>query len=569
MDLPLAHVYFSLPSPSNHTYARTAAEQHTSLAYATDREAPHSQHLINIMAGAAFTSESVELLVRVMGSVAGSIDSSIQDPWSRQTSRSSAPSASGSEHQHHPDNFKWMIKMLSSSEAIALLHLAAKHASGNAEPKIAAADAVLGTESIEVGAPFGEKIVQLATLPFEYDVIARFGPKVQGRCVALRPKHLKNRIILAFGGVRSAMSDDSKEMQSCARNDCAAASSAHGKPMEGFPIPNSSGADMKVHAGIFEYHNTLWTQEATTASDGVELRRWIGKLSVKAQMQPDFELLLVGQSMGGALAEMTALRIALTHPNLEARLHVLCFGSLTWAEAGICNLFNSRFGSRSVHLVLSRRERESPLPTAQNPEHPSWWNSFYDETLNAESIVFDPLATRLVGSKESPSTNLRNLSNVIVFNLEGFVDKEATALLGRASLKTAYLTMLLKGKLSRTDPPSDQLMNDYLDLHVGGRYRRLLANLCLKMRSRASDPLLALGGTVNALGAATLRGTVDALGAASRIVPSEVGSFLQSTLCLEPSRDRRRSPVRLRPVPMGAEERANAFESEMDDLTMF
>ena len=89
---------------------------------------------------------------------------------------------------------------------------------------------------------------------------------------------------------------------------------------------------MRVHAGVLDHHKSIWEPElgaqlhalaqavsGHSAADALHADAWYN--------QPADELLFVGLSFGGALAELTAFRIAQQLPALRPLLRVVSFGS--------------------------------------------------------------------------------------------------------------------------------------------------------------------------------------------------------------------------------------------------
>jgi hypothetical protein len=77
-------------------------------------------------------------------------------------------------------------------------------------------------------------------------------------------------------------------------------------------------ADMRVHAGVLDHHHSLW---------GGGLRAHMAALDERAaKYAPVQEILFIGLSMGGALAELTAFHVACAFPRLTSCLRVLSFG---------------------------------------------------------------------------------------------------------------------------------------------------------------------------------------------------------------------------------------------------
>mmetsp|Transcript_7048 Transcript_7048/g.21660 ORF Transcript_7048/g.21660 Transcript_7048/m.21660 type:complete len:491 (+) Transcript_7048:132-1604(+) len=108
---------------------------------------------------------------------------------------------------------------------------------------------------------------------------------------------------------------------------------------------------------------------ATLRSSGdavADLGDWLAQLPSRPN-----RLLLVGLSLGGALAQMTALRI-ISEPGLEdlvARLFVLAMGSPRWADDRAAHRFRLAMADRAVMLINSM---VVPPPL---PRNAFWWMS--------------------------------------------------------------------------------------------------------------------------------------------------------------------------------------------------
>ena len=94
---------------------------------------------------------------------------------------------------------------------------------------------------------------------------------------------------------------------------------------------------MRVHAGVLDHHRSIWEPELAAQlkvlaqavggqpADDAPPEAWYN--------QPVEEVLFVGLSFGGALAELTAFRIAQQLPALRPLLRVVSFGSYRWQES--------------------------------------------------------------------------------------------------------------------------------------------------------------------------------------------------------------------------------------------
>lgn len=79
------------------------------------------------------------------------------------------------------------------------------------------------------------------------------------------------------------------------------------------------------------------------------------------------QLLFIGLSLGGALAQLTAYRVALSFSTLARSCYVLAFGPLQWATPPVVDAFSACFMDRAVQLVGSLKCSESP------PSGVDWW----------------------------------------------------------------------------------------------------------------------------------------------------------------------------------------------------
>ena len=162
---------------------------------------------------------------------------------------------------------------------------------------------------------------QLITLTnkFEYHVLAVYGDQ-KGRAIVLQPRLGKGppgRLYIAFRGMRNRGTTPEEDIG--AQHDRRAFSDA--TPSHSHWLPER---DMRVHNGIQDHHASLWM-------DG--LKTFLSNLQARVlRKQPLDEVLFVGLSMGGALAELTAYRCACEFPELRPYMHVLSFGSIPWAN---------------------------------------------------------------------------------------------------------------------------------------------------------------------------------------------------------------------------------------------
>ena len=217
----------------------------------------------------------------------------------------------------------WILAMTHSGEAVVCLSTTANWAANVVEAQVGK------PLSYTVHASFGEKLVAV-TEPFEYTLEAIFGgPK--GRAIALRPSHDPSALFISFRGVRPIKTAGM-------RVDCLAMINSKlvgkGKP----PSASAWLPEGRAHSGTLDHQRSLYKALLAYISQD-DVRRGNGRI------------VLIGISLGGALAQMSALRLALDLPELTGRLHVLAFGATTWADRTLSDRFAFTFGPRAVNLV--------------------------------------------------------------------------------------------------------------------------------------------------------------------------------------------------------------------------
>lgn len=226
-----------------------------------------------------------------------------------------------------------------------------------------------------------------------------------------------------------------------------------------------------MHRGTLEHHNWLWDSGFHRKMRSVAAsRRWGG--------EPVDQLLLTGLSLGGALAELTALRLISAHPSLAPLVHVVTFGPIPWASISVSEHFASLLRRRSVQLVNMRRLRASPA------EKPSWWVLDWSFSSwrrgESEFVVCDPLASARVHLPRA-RPDFFVLPNVIACSAQAAtIDPRATELLAQSRVGWTALRLLMTGELSSDEP----LALDYEALHTGKAYRATL--IAMLVRHRAS-----------------------------------------------------------------------------------
>ncbi|KAL1503324.1 hypothetical protein AB1Y20_011376 [Prymnesium parvum] len=426
-----------------------------------------------------------------------------------------SPMSAGGRHPsppHNEGNYDWLVQRIKSGEAAALLSL-----SGNT---------AVGVSSKDVGSDVSYTVRGETTLPgedephlealspaFEYTLIGVWGG-AKGKVIALRPKATPRSVYLAFRGVRPAgVTEHEREAAAVDRESFLRAT-----PVIATWLPD---AQMRVHGGVLEHHNSLWDTDfhikmRALAASSSRLKKAMAHASeaVESQLaqmastspqgrwekQPIDELVLCGLSLGGALAELTALRIASQIPALRPLIRVVSFGSIPWASPAISDHFDAMFGRRSVQLVLSRREPASKLSAGS--EKPSWWvldeSGGANESEKDDYIVFDPLASALASPRALGLVSrhdLFGLRNVIVCNQDSAtIDPLATERLPESRIKQSQLQQLLNSGLR----PDDQLQMDYERLHTGKQYRALLVAMLRRhqaCKARAQEVTCLTEGT--------------------------------------------------------------------------
>lgn len=205
---------------------------------------------------------------------------------------------------------------------------------------------------------------------FQYEVIQVFG--VDGRAVALRPSHAPQTLVLAFRGTRvdhsAAAASPANKASSAPARGRAAPQSEDVKALLNTSMVDAKwlpDALMRVHAGVLGHHNDLWdTSARPCATSPGGLGQFIAQTVLP---HPPTNILFVGLSLGAALAQISALRLAAEHPHLAARSAVFGLGALQFANAAVAAHFRQVFGARAAQLVTTRRRIGKP------PTNATWW----------------------------------------------------------------------------------------------------------------------------------------------------------------------------------------------------
>ena len=304
----------------------------------------------------------------------------------------------------------WARELLSSGEAVACLSLAGNHA-----VKLVADD-VGGAVEYSVRTMQAGELTPVAG-PFVYACDGVFGGE-KGKAVVFRPHHDPSLVIVAFRGVRTqvAPADDVEPRYSTpgdggasdgggsstnssftkaaprsrppsprtagqkpplgASADAAAADEKGDALAEQAAIDRAnfvrvecaepgwlSGSALRVHAGVLDHHESLW--DSRPGSRG--LVDWVAD---QISREPAQRVVFVGLSFGGALAQLTAYRVARVYPSLRDSLHVLAMGSVQWANALMARHARNVFGDRVVNLVTTRVVSLAATPEAARARAP-------------------------------------------------------------------------------------------------------------------------------------------------------------------------------------------------------
>ncbi len=397
------------------------------------------------------------------------------------------------DDEGQPDEYSWLGGRLVTGEAATWLALSGSFAVALTPAKVGTRVEYTLRDKIQLPG-MGALSLIAVTPTFEYLVLSMHGA-AKGRAVVFKPCHDAHSLVVAFRGMRVKSGIVEEDIgPNLDRASLAKAEAVSAKWL-------ASGS---VHAGVLEHHESMWE---------LGLRQSLADLAADARRCEHLrEILFVGLSLGGALAEMTACRTALAFPSLRTKLHVLSFGSIAWADAAAGATYVELLSQRSVQLVLSRRAvapapAPAPAPSrepsasapsataaASSPSataaasapaapaaastpagtsppvapDPTWW--VRDGTPSG-FVAFDPL---VVSCRGSP---LRPLASTTACSQEGSsADATATALLDAVSLERDELRRFVSGSL----PAGHPLLADYDQLHYGARYRDFLVQMLRK-----------------------------------------------------------------------------------------
>ena len=290
----------------------------------------------------------------------------------------------------------WVNRLVHSGEVVAMHSLSANSASDTT--------AIPGSRiAYTVRDVNGGSVVPLS-LPFEYDVLAEFGCEAAGRAIAVRPRHAPHAVYICFRGVRRVGAETAHEAD---RRAVVSEAMERRVWLEELPRErklHAANDDITARGGILEHHDGVYEASSTTAtatttpsessvdvSDGTadaaatpaapqplpSLRAWLaqhasgahGEMpstynSAAAALTPNHaftfldEVVFIGFSLGGALAQVTALHASIDFPQMSHRIRVLALGATQWASPNLSTIYAEIFGARAVHLLTAATNGE-------------------------------------------------------------------------------------------------------------------------------------------------------------------------------------------------------------------
>lgn len=96
-------------------------------------------------------------------------------------------------------------------------------------------------------------------------------------------------------------------------------------------------------------------------------KRFCIRQVTEKQIDNKSQVLFIGLSLGGSIAQMTAYRMALRYPSIANCIHVLALGPLQWATPPLVDAFSAVFNDRAVQLVSCLKCKGMPR------EGIGWW----------------------------------------------------------------------------------------------------------------------------------------------------------------------------------------------------
>ena len=295
----------------------------------------------------------------------------------------------------------WLTELMHTGEIVACHSLAANHA--------AAENVVEGASIVYQVRDYPSKGSGLHTVagPFEYEVLATFGA-AHGRAIVVRPKHDASSIYVCFRGVRRTYDEVGREDRQAMMHDTMVAAQWM-RPLvcDGKSVARSA---LRVHRGIHDYHRSVYESMGNTAG----LRDWLDMHIARSMASatgsasgpngaiappPPPRVVFIGFSLGGALAQVSALRAALDFPRLASHIGVLAFGATQWASAEAAVAFRATFGARAAHMATASTEAEislrAPLMGKGRDGAPLLWRL---EGLKEDQINENPRRTVAVAA---------------------------------------------------------------------------------------------------------------------------------------------------------------------------
>ena len=245
----------------------------------------------------------------------------------------------------------WVNRLVYSGEAVAMHSLSANSAADTT--------AVPGASISYTVRDVDEGTIVALTAPFEYDVVAEFGNDHTGRAIAVRPRHAPHATYICFRGVRRVAAERAHEAD---RGAMVANEMEHRPWIDDL----SSGrqfrpADLQARVGVLGHHEAIYDgvvdvddASPNAALSAASLHAWLAQFDgFDESVESRGEIIFVGFSLGGALAQMTALRAAHELPKIATRIRVLALGATQWASPDLSTAYARTFGAQAVHLLTA------------------------------------------------------------------------------------------------------------------------------------------------------------------------------------------------------------------------
>lgn len=200
--------------------------------------------------------------------------------------------SSSLQHPSHEGDYEWLKTRLCDGEAATCLSLSGNWAVALTPQRVG--ETIDYTVRDKVKLPGKEKLTLVTlTEKFQYYVLGVYGDE-KGRAVALQPKakNGQHKIYIAFRGLRNR----GVSPQEDAHPKLDRAAFRNTTPTHAHWLPDKV---MRVHGGVLDHHASVWT-----AGLGQLFKSLADRLK---RGFPVKEVLLIGLSMGGALAGARAL----------------------------------------------------------------------------------------------------------------------------------------------------------------------------------------------------------------------------------------------------------------------